>query len=202
MIEDSLEDEWIIELEAIDWVLDFVGFLFGWGPWAICSVKVVIGFGALIVWLVDVGYLFFGIEVVLLAVVETSLILMIRNSVDSKKVAVVVGVVFLPDEILFFTVNKFRPEIFFYHFGVVCVFFEDHSEESFGHESIFGNVIGLIFVDKINYLADFFFLVVEVNPGLSIIGVCVEFLGQAVGETDWLRTAHVLKSVSDSGCFK
>jgi hypothetical protein len=29
MIEDSLEDEWIIELEAIDWVLDFVGFLFG-----------------------------------------------------------------------------------------------------------------------------------------------------------------------------
>jgi hypothetical protein len=121
---------------------------------------------------------------VLLAVVETSLGLRIGNSVDSKKVVVVVRVGFLPDEILFFTVSKFRPEIFLDHFGVVCVFFEDHSEESFGHESIFGNVIGLIFVDKINYLADFLFLVVEVNAGLSIIGVGVEFLGQTVGETN------------------
>lgn len=201
MIEDFLEDEGIIELEAIDWVLDFVGFLFGRGPWAICSVKVVIGFGALIVWLIDVGFLFFWIEVVLLAVVETSLSLMIQITVDSKKVAVVVRVVFLPDEILFFAVNKFRPEIFLDHFWVVCVFFEDHSEESFGHESIFGNIIGLIFVDKINYFADFFFLVVEVNAGLSIIGVGVEFLGQTVRETNWLRTAYVTKSVSDSGCL-
>jgi hypothetical protein len=32
MIEDFLEDEGIIELEAIDWVLDFIGFLFGRGP--------------------------------------------------------------------------------------------------------------------------------------------------------------------------
>lgn len=176
MIKNPLKYKRIIKLQSIYWVLSLVGFLFRRHSWSIGKIKVVKGFWILAVgFIFYVGFIFAVIHITVLSKISETFMHLSWDSINWKEI--VIWKRLFTNRILFFKIHKWWSKIFLNHFGVMSVLLQDHSQESFGHNAVFGYVMSLVFVDKINYFTYFLFLIIKANIRLDLISISIKFFG-------------------------